>query len=66
MGNRTLLRVPTHGPVRLSERRLQDSTDSLAVGATDQGFISDAIKSAQGIGYTVIRLGFQELVPRPC
>lgn len=27
------------------------------VGATDQGFIPDAIKAAQDIGYTVIRLG---------
>ena len=37
----------------------------LTVGATDQGFISDAIKAAQGIGYTVIRLGCQKLVPSP-
>lgn len=31
--------------------------NSWTIGATDQGFISDAIKSAQGIGYTVIRVG---------
>lgn len=37
----------------------------LTVGATDQGFIPDAIKAAQNIGYTVIRLGFQTLIPIP-
>lgn len=35
------------------------------VGATDQGFIPDAIKLAQDIGYKVIRLVFKRPVPVP-
>ena len=67
MGTHIHLRVPTHGLVRRLEPRLQGSTDSsyLTVGATDQGFIPDAIKAAKDIGYKVIRLVFQNLVPNP-
>ena len=37
----------------------------LTVGATDQGFIPDAIKAAKDIGYKVIRLVIQTLVQSP-
>ena len=37
----------------------------LTVGATDQGFIHDAIKAAQDIGYKVIRSVFKTPVPIP-
>lgn len=43
------------GLVRISSHDLKALLITFAVGATDQGFIPDAIKAAQGIGYTVIR-----------
>ena len=41
---------------KTSNPHLNALLTTLTVGATDQGFIPDAIKAAQEIGYTVIRL----------
>ena len=65
MGNHIRLRVPTHGLVRCLSHEHKALLTPLAVGATDQGFIPDAIKAAQDIGYKVIRLVFYTWIPSP-
>ena len=65
MGNHIHSRVLTHGLVRRSQPRLQSSLTLSTVGATDEGFIPDAIKAAKDIGYKVIRLVSYSLLSRP-
>ena len=66
MGNRIHLQVPIHGLVRPSRHPDHKAPLTLlTVGATDQGFIPDAIKAAKDIGYKVIRLIFHALVSSP-
>ena len=56
MGNHIRLQVPTPGLVRHSGTKTTKALLTLlTVGATDEDFIADAIKSAQSIGYKVIR-----------
>ena len=63
MGNHIHLRVPIYGLVRPSKHLdYKAPLTLLTVGATDQGFIPDAIKAAKDIGYKVIRLVLHALV----